>query len=55
MGKTPENISKNSKKYHQRMKAAGYVNYQRIIKPEWKVILDELLEKLKKDNDINIY
>lgn len=33
--------------YDKRKKAAGFVSYTRLIKPEWKEILDTLLKTLK--------
>lgn len=44
MKKQKAEIEKNCR---LRLKLAGFVSYRRDILPEWKIILDEMIAKLK--------
>ena len=37
----------SSAKHYKNKKAEGFVPYKRLVKPEWKLILDSVLDKLK--------
>lgn len=47
MSKTPAAVTRAIQAY---IKRNGFINYSRRIKPEWKQILDDALNKLRKNH-----
>ncbi len=45
--KTPEYQRRSAIKYEKKLRDAGYIRYQKHVKPEHKKALDELLEEMK--------
>lgn len=51
MNKTPDYLLKSHKAYLARKKKDGWIRFDRLIKPEWKVKFEELLKQLKQPKE----